>query len=72
MTHDFKTAFLDSLLQPFIEESKPRPEEYELIRGVFERYTAGVMPTATKLVWAGVGYSVWIPLVLFQRLMGRP
>ena len=52
------------LLQPFIEESKPRPEEYELIRGVFERYTAGVMPTATKLVWAGVGYAVWAPLVL--------
>lgn len=52
------------LLQPFIEESNPRPEEYELIRGVFERYTAGVMPTATKLVWAGVGYSVWAPLVL--------
>ncbi|HEV8393186.1 MAG TPA: hypothetical protein VGQ37_02885 [Vicinamibacterales bacterium] len=48
-------------LQPWIEESKPRPEEYAQIRGVLDRYAAAVIPTATVLSWAWLGYAIWIP-----------
>ena len=55
-------------LSPWIEESKPRPEEYALIRGVVDRYTAAVTPTAAALAWAWLGYAIWIPPVV---LVGR-
>jgi hypothetical protein len=55
-------------LQPFIEESKPRPEEYQQIRQIVDRYTAAVTPTAGTLAWAWVGYAAWIPVVV---LAGR-
>lgn len=53
-------------LQPFIEESKPRPEENAQIRGVVDRYTAAVTPTATALGWAWLAYAIWIPPVLLS------
>jgi hypothetical protein len=55
-------------LQPFIEQSKPRPQEYAEIRGIVDRYTAAVTPTATALGWAWLGYAIWIPPLL---LAGR-
>jgi hypothetical protein len=55
-------------LQPFIEESKPRPQEYAEIRGIADRYMAAVTPTAAALGWAWLGYAIWIPpLVLSAR-----
>jgi len=55
-------------LQPLIEESKPRPQEYAEIRGIVDRYTAAVTPTATALGWAWLGYAIWVPpLVLVAR-----
>jgi hypothetical protein len=54
--------------QPLIEESRPRPEEYQQIREIVDRYTAAVAPTATTLAWAWVGYAAWIPAVV---LAGR-
>ena len=55
-------------LQPWIEASKPRPEEYAAIRGVVDRYTAAVTPTARALGWAWLGFAIWIPpLVLSTR-----
>jgi hypothetical protein len=53
-------------LQPWIEESKPRPEEYAQIRGAVDRYSAAVSPTATALAWAWLGYALWIPAVLLS------
>jgi hypothetical protein len=55
-------------LQPLIEESKPRPEEYAVIRGGLDRYTAAVLPTATTLAWAWLGYALWIPPVLLAAI----
>jgi len=52
--------------QPWIEESKPRPEEYAQIRGVIDRYTAAVTPTAAALAWAWLAYAIWIPPVLLS------
>jgi hypothetical protein len=58
-------ALRDILL---VEESKPRPEEYERIRGVVERYTAAVTPRARALGWVWLGFAIWIPpLVLSAR-----
>ena len=55
-------------LQPLIEESKSRPQEYAEIRGIVDRYTAAVTPTAAALGWAWLGYAIWIPaLVLSAR-----
>jgi hypothetical protein len=55
-------------LQPWIESSKPRPGEYAEIRGVVDRYTAAVTPTARALGWAWLGFAIWIPpLVLSTR-----
>ena len=55
-------------LQPFIEESKPRPQEDAEIRGIADRYMAAVTPTAAALGWAWLGYAIWIPpLVLSAR-----
>jgi len=53
-------------LQPWIEESKPRPEEYAQIRGVLDRYQAAVMPTATTLGWAWLACAIWIPPVVLS------
>ena len=53
-------------LQPFIEESQPRPEEYQQIREIVDRYTAAVTPTAATLAWAWVAYAMWIPPVLLS------
>jgi hypothetical protein len=55
-------------LQPFIEEPKRRPQEYQQIREIVDRYTAAVTPTASTLAWAWVGYAAWIPIVV---LAGR-
>jgi len=55
----------DALL-PWIEESKPRPEEYAQIRGVLDRYHAAVMPTATTLGIGWLAYAIWIPPVLLS------
>ena len=52
--------------QPLIEESKPRPEEYQQIREIVDRYTAAVTPTATTLAWTWVAYAMWIPPVLLS------
>jgi len=55
-------------LLPWIEASKPRPEEYVQVRGVVDRYTAAVTPTARALGWAWLGLAIWIPpLVLAGR-----
>jgi hypothetical protein len=55
-------------LQPWIEASKPRPEEYAEIRGVLDRYTNAVIPTARALGWAWLGFAIWIPpLVMSTR-----
>jgi hypothetical protein len=55
-------------LQPLIEESKARPQEYAEIRAIVDRYTAAVTPTATALGWAWLGYAIWIPpLFLMAR-----
>ena len=55
-------------LQPWIEASKPRPEEYVQIRGVVDRYTAAVTPAAHALGWAWLGFAIWVPpLVLSTR-----
>jgi hypothetical protein len=53
-------------LQPWIEESRPRAEEYAQIRGVVDRYTAAVTPTAAALGWAWLAYAIWIPPVLLS------
>jgi len=54
--------------QPWIEESKPRPQEYAEIRGIADRYMAAVTPTAAALSWAWLGYAIWIPpLILSAR-----
>jgi len=55
----------DALL-PWIEESKPRPEEYAQIRGVIDRYRAAVMPTATTLAIGWLAYAIWIPPVVLS------
>jgi hypothetical protein len=60
-------------LQPFIEESKSRPQEYAEIRGIVDRYMAAVKPTAAALGWAGLGYAIWIPpLILSARRRQGP
>jgi hypothetical protein len=59
------------LLQPVIEQSKPRPEEDAVIRTTLDRYSAAVMPTATTLVWACMGYVMWVPPVLLLSLRRR-
>jgi len=55
----------DALL-PWIEESKPRPEEYAQIRGVLDRYRAAVTPTATTLGIGWLAYAIWIPPVVLS------
>lgn len=55
----------DALL-PWIEESKPRPEEYARIRGVLDRYRAAVTPTATTLGIGWLAYAIWIPPVVLS------
>jgi hypothetical protein len=52
-------------LQPLIDASRPRPEEEALIRNAMDRYETAVVPTATALVWAWLGYAIWIPPVVF-------
>jgi len=53
-------------LQPLIDESRPRPEEEALIRNAMDRYETAVVPTATALVWAWLGYAIWIPPVVLS------
>ena len=59
-------AMTTDALQPFIQKSKPRPEEYAQIRGVVDRYQTAVAPTAAALAWAWLGYAIWVPPVVLS------